>query len=89
MNELELYDVNEVAFLAMRGFEFSLRRRGTKIYFVVPAGEETRKALADLRENPMIPALDFIRALKKARGRMLDARDGHGGNGHGTFQKVS
>jgi hypothetical protein len=72
----------------MRGFEFGLRERGTKIFFVMPASEDAKKALADLRENPMVPALDFIRALKRTRGRMLDARDGHGGNGHGNYQKT-
>lgn len=32
MNDYEIYDVNEAAYLLMHGFELHLRHRNTKVY---------------------------------------------------------
>jgi hypothetical protein len=48
------------------------------VYWAVPADEQTYAALARLREDPPVPALTFIRHLKRMRAIMLDYRNNTG-----------
>jgi hypothetical protein len=77
---LELSDLNEAAFLEIEGIEVKTTKRAGRVYWTVPADQRTYEALARLREDPLVPALTFIRHLKKLRAVMLDARSN--GNGY-------
>jgi hypothetical protein len=77
---LELADINAACFLSLQDIPISLTTRAGRVYFIVPADDQTYRELARLQSNPPVPALDFINRLKRLRSQMLDARD----NGNGA-----
>jgi hypothetical protein len=80
---LLLSDIHDVAFCSLSNISFSQVKRGTRVYWEVPANPETYKILAELREDPLVPILTYIQHLKKLRAMMLDYRDRAGDCGNG------
>lgn len=82
--QLELFDLNAAAYLSLQNITVSLITRQGRVVFVVPGDDQTRRALAQLQENPLVHALDLISHQKRLRGKMLDARnEGNTPNDHG------
>jgi len=77
-NFLPLNDIYEVSWLHYNGIEANEVKQGGRVVFEVPAIEETYRLLREYQEGPTVPLLDFVRALRRVRARMLDVRDGNG-----------
>ena len=78
---LELTDLNTAAYLSLQKIPVSLVTRKGRVFFLVPATEDTYRELATFQGNPLVPALDLISHLKRLRGKMLDARNAPDGQG--------
>jgi uncharacterized NAD(P)/FAD-binding protein YdhS len=83
-SSLELTDLNVVAYLSLQNIPITLITRKGRVYFLVPATDETYRELATFQGNPLVPALDLISHLKRLRGKMLDARSAPDGQGDET-----
>ena len=81
---LDLSDIQKAAFLMLHHIEpVLIKGRDGRVLFRVQADQEVQGLLLDYERNPEVRLLDYVRVLKMARGRMLDARDGRNGNGIG------
>ena len=76
---LELSDIYDAVFCEIIGIQVETIKRAGRVYWLVPADQRTYEALAGLREDPLVPALTFIRHLKKMRAVMLDYRANENG----------
>ncbi len=74
VRSLELDDIHDASICDLKGIPVTFTNRSTRVYFLVPADQHTFRVLAELRENPLVPALDLIRSLKRMRARMLEYR---------------
>lgn len=84
---IPLTDIHEATYLAMHGVSPQLVLEGRRVVFEVEASQEALDLLKAFRTNQMIPVLDFTKALKRMRGRMLDARYGYG-DGYGNARQA-
>jgi len=81
---IEINDLNAAAFLSLQNIQVTLTTRQGRVFFLVPGDDVSRRELARLQGNPMVPALDLISHQKRLRGKMLDARnEGNTPNDHG------
>jgi hypothetical protein len=73
---IPIFDIHEAAYLDVNGIEvFETLQRGRVVWEVAPQ-DKVYQLLRDYHENPTVRLLDFVKALKKTRSRMLDLRDG-------------
>lgn|GEM_PF-3629700 len=74
-NKLTITDVNEAAFLEMRGHNCTmLRTDSRKVVFLFPDTLEVHDDMEAFIYNDLIS--EFVFHLKRTRSRMLELRDG-------------
>ena len=72
------FDIHEITYLDMNDVEvFDTLQRG-RVVWETGASDKVYRLLREYHENPTVRLLDFVKALKKMRSRMLDLRDGNG-----------
>ena len=82
MGTIDLQDIHKTAYLIMHNKQPELiRNRDGRVVFRIKTDNEVQRLLIDYECNPEIRLLDFVNVLKRLRGRMLDVRDAHNGNG--------
>jgi hypothetical protein len=83
---IDLQDIHKASFLMMHHIEPELiKNQDGRVVFRVLGDEETRRLLVEYEENPGVRLLNFVTMLKRARGRMLDVRDGYGRDGERRY----
>jgi hypothetical protein len=76
---LDLQDIHKAAFLTFNSIDVqTVQNADGRVVFRVVLDEEVKRVLIDYEGNPEIRLLDFVSALKRLRGRMLDARNEKG-----------
>ncbi|MCX5810157.1 MAG: DUF5659 domain-containing protein [Proteobacteria bacterium] len=81
--QISILDLNTAAFLSMHGLEPQLSMQGGRVVFNFQADAEFYKLSSLYNDNLSVGCLDFVQALKKMRGKMLNMKE-HTGNGNGV-----
>jgi len=80
INTLPIFDIHTAAFLELNGNPAILVLQGTRVIFEFPNNDKTSGLLRKYQDNPSIPLLNYVSALRKLRSHMLSVRDDVKGN---------
>jgi len=70
--------------LESHGIPVDLQKEASgRVIGEVDATDEVFRLMVDYQANPVVHVLDFLAYQRRLRGRLLDARNGHEGNGYG------
>lgn len=68
---IPVFDIHAAAYLELNNTPPTLTLQGTRVIFEFPCTRKVYGLLKDYQENPSIPVLDFVNALRKLRAKML------------------
>jgi hypothetical protein len=80
-HRITIFDINQAAFLASQGCEPELVLQGGRVNFSFPADDDYFRLSDAYNLNLEIPILDYVKALRMLRSKMMSAKDNAKDNG--------
>lgn len=74
-NKLPIFDINTACFLELNHIPAELTIQGTRVVFEFDSTDEVYKLLHEYQNNPPVPVLDYVSALRRLRSKMLTMRN--------------